>query len=215
MPPETDRNIDHDYYGFGLHFFRKTPNEWKNSKQIKNKFGCGKHKQRMIAFKKCGSKWCKIFDKLPQSHPNIYYWQADALIWNATSQRWNLSWQKMIARKKSMCKKKCMQPISARYKRSTNRLSQSWFKSSRWTNVVFSIYMQFCVNILRIVCIVNSRISFMRDIITCNSRISILWDADCDMYIRSSLFFWFVVFLPYTKIGHALYKWEQLLGTQE
>lgn len=117
--------------------------------------------------------------------------------------------------KKNLCEpKKCMQPISARYKRSTNRLSQSWFKSSRWTNVVFSIYMQFCVNILRYVCIVNSRISFMRDIITCNSRISILWDADCDMYIRSSLF-WFVVFLPYTKIGHALYKWEQLLGTQE
>lgn len=206
----------------GYIFFRETPNEWKNSpkkwknsKQIKNKFGCGKHKQRMIAFKECGSKRCNIFDKLPQSHPNIYYWQPDALIWNATSKRWNLSWQKMIARKKSMCNKKCMQPISARYKRSTNRLSQSWFKSSRWTNVVFSIYMQFCVNILRIVCIVNSRISFMRDIITCNSRISILWDADCDMYIRSSLFFRFVVFLPYTKIGHALYKWEQLLGTQE
>lgn len=27
MPPETDRNIDHDYYGFGLRFFRETQNE--------------------------------------------------------------------------------------------------------------------------------------------------------------------------------------------
>lgn len=110
MPPETDRNIDHDYYGFRLHIFAKH----RTNQKIQNKFGCGKHKQRMIAFKECGSKWCRIIDKMPQSHPNIYYWQTDALIWNATNKRWNLSWQKMIARKKSMCGKKCMQPISAR-----------------------------------------------------------------------------------------------------
>lgn len=58
MPPETNRNVDHDYYGFRLHLLAKYRTNEKNSKQIENKFGCGKHKHRMIAFKECGSKGC-------------------------------------------------------------------------------------------------------------------------------------------------------------